>query len=356
MNSTESAKRPSGKCPKKRKFTGNMHTRCKAVQSVDESLNNSASGKKIRLQDVDSSFIEHDDCFDGYRVFDKTIMFTKIQNFASCKKCGGDIKLSEKCVRGLSSVFSIECKNCKVLCSFRNSKMLGKRKNIPEINRRFVYAMRTIGQGHAAMTTFCGVMDFPPPVAEKSYNNIINKLQLCSKEVAEASMQSAALEEVTLTNSSDIIISGDGTWKTRGYSSRVGVCAVIGDKTGKCIDAEVMSSFCKGCDSWKRRKGVTCLQKVENSLHVKECLKNHNGSADMMETVGMVRIFQRSLSHRSVRYTSYIGDGDSKTFSSITASNPYGEDITVSKIECVGHVQKNGNSFTKIKTNKLQTQ
>ncbi|GFU80911.1 hypothetical protein TNCV_4178761 [Trichonephila clavipes] len=42
-----------------------------------------------------------------------------------------------------------------------------------------------------------------------------------------------------------------------------------------------------------------------------------NGSAGMMETVGMVRIFQRSLSHRSVRYTSYIGDGDSKTFSSI---------------------------------------
>ncbi|GFW05124.1 uncharacterized protein TNCV_599181 [Trichonephila clavipes] len=85
------------------------------------------------------------------------------------------------------------------------------------------------------------------------------------------------------------------------------------------------------------KKGVTCLQKWK-ILHVKECLKNHNGSAGMMETVGMGRIFQRSLSHRSVRYTSYIGDGDSKTFSSFTASNPYGEDITVSKIECVGHV------------------
>ncbi|GFX58321.1 uncharacterized protein TNCV_205081 [Trichonephila clavipes] len=189
------------------------------------------------------------------------------------------------------------------------------------------------------MTTFCDVMDFPPPVAEKSYNNIINKLRLCSEEVTEASMQSAALEEVTLTNSSDIIISGDETWKTRGYSSRVGVCAVIGDKTGKCNDAEVMSSFCKGCDSWKRRKGSPAY-KTRKILHVKECLKNHNGSAGMMETVGMVRIFQRSLSHRSVGYTSYIGDGDSKTFSSITATNPYGEDITVSKIECVGHVQK----------------
>ncbi|GFX23290.1 uncharacterized protein TNCV_1558891 [Trichonephila clavipes] len=100
------------------------------------------------------------------------------------------------------------------------------------------------------------------------------------------------------------------------------------------------------------------LTKSGKFFHVKECLKNHNGSAGMMETVGMVRIFQRSLSHRSVRYTSYIGDGDSKTFSSITASNLYGEDITISKIECVGHVQKkNGNSFTKkIKTNELQTQ
>ncbi|GFT90844.1 uncharacterized protein K02A2.6 [Trichonephila clavipes] len=70
----------------------------------------------------------------------------------------------------------------------------------------------------------------------------------------------------------------------------------------------------------------------------------------MMETVGMVRIFQRSLSDRSVRYTSYIGDGDSKTFSSITASNPYGEDITVSKIECVRHVRKRmGTRLRKLK-------
>ncbi|GFT99832.1 uncharacterized protein TNCV_748921 [Trichonephila clavipes] len=83
-----------------------------------------------------------------------------------------------------------------------------------------------------------------------------------------------------------------------------------------------------GCDSWKRRKGSPAYKKWK-ILHVKECLKNHNGSAGMMETVGIIRIFQRSLSHRSVRYTSYIKDGDSKTFSSITASNPYGEDITV---------------------------
>ncbi|GFR31417.1 hypothetical protein TNCT_345941 [Trichonephila clavata] len=73
MNSTESAKRSSGNRPKKRKFTGNMYTRGKAVHSVHESLNNSASGKKIQLQDVDSYFIENNDGFDGYRVFDKIL-------------------------------------------------------------------------------------------------------------------------------------------------------------------------------------------------------------------------------------------------------------------------------------------
>ncbi|GFW27284.1 uncharacterized protein TNCV_2831841 [Trichonephila clavipes] len=255
MNSTESAKRPSGKRPKKRKFTGNMHTRCKAVHSVDESLNNSASGKKIRLQDVDSSFIEHDDCFDGYIT---TTFFARSKVLNVCKH-DSFIKLLEKCVRGLSIVFRLNARTVKTCVRLEIQKCWVKEKNIPEINRRFVYLMRTIGQGHAAMTTFCGVMDFPPPVAEKSYNNI-NKLRLCIKEVAEASMQSAALKEVTLTNSSDIIISGDGIWKTRGYSSRVGVCAVIRDKNGKCIDAEVMSSFCKGCDSWKTKKGVTCLK------------------------------------------------------------------------------------------------
>ncbi|GFT10612.1 hypothetical protein TNCV_1943501 [Trichonephila clavipes] len=60
-------------------------------------------------------------------------------------------------------------------------------------------------------------MDFPPSVAEKSYNKSINKLQLYSKQVAEVSMQSAASEEINFTISSDIASSGDGTWKASGY-------------------------------------------------------------------------------------------------------------------------------------------
>ncbi|GFT67397.1 hypothetical protein NPIL_308931 [Nephila pilipes] len=61
-------------------------------------------------------------------------------------------------------------------------------------------------------------------------------------------MQSAALEQATLTDSSDINIYGDGTRKTHDNSSRGEICAVIGDKTGRMIDAEMLFYY-KRCNS-----------------------------------------------------------------------------------------------------------
>ncbi|GFV29050.1 hypothetical protein TNCV_4904231 [Trichonephila clavipes] len=49
-------------------------------------------------------------------------------------------------------------------------------------------------------------------------------------------------------------VSGDGTWRTRGHTSLIGVCALIGADCGKVLDMEVMSSYCKGCDSHKGPK------------------------------------------------------------------------------------------------------
>ncbi|GBM03068.1 hypothetical protein AVEN_14574-1 [Araneus ventricosus] len=50
--------------------------------------------------------------------------------------------------------------------------------------------------------------------------------------------------------------------------------------------------------------------------------------------------FRRSVVERSVRYLSYIGDGDSSTFKDVCEDKPYGINTTIEKVECVGHVQK----------------
>ncbi|GFT42663.1 uncharacterized protein TNCV_1678961 [Trichonephila clavipes] len=66
-----------------------------------------------------------------------------------------------------------------------------------------------------------------------------------------------------------------------------------------------------------------------------------------METVGVYRIFERSEANRSLRYTSYYGDGDSKAFNNV--KDIYGYDSVV-KYECIGHVQKRvGSRLRKLK-------
>ncbi|GFV52474.1 uncharacterized protein TNCV_1579931 [Trichonephila clavipes] len=94
-------------------------------------------------------------------------------------------------------------------------------------------------------------MSLPNPVEQKSYDVINNKLSRVMKEVAEESMKRAAVEENSSSPDNLLTVSGDGTWKTRGHSSLIGVCTVIGAETGKVLDREVLSSFCKGCDSYK---------------------------------------------------------------------------------------------------------
>ncbi|GFU43203.1 hypothetical protein NPIL_241121 [Nephila pilipes] len=71
-----------------------------------------------------------------------------------------------------------------MLSSFRKSKMLGKNKNTPEINKSFVYLKRVVGQRHTLMTIFCGVMDSSSLADENSYNNTVHAWQKYSKEVA----------------------------------------------------------------------------------------------------------------------------------------------------------------------------
>lgn len=41
-----------------------------------------------------------------------------------------------------------------------------------------------------------------------------------------------------------------------------------------------------------------------------------------------------------MRYTRYLGDGDSKGQQTVNEAKPYGDDIQIEKLECIGHIQK----------------
>ena len=59
-----------------------------------------------------------------------------------------------------------------------------------------------------------------------------------------------------------------------------------------------------------------------------------------MEVDGIIEMFTRFEELHNVKYTTYIGDGDTKTFKSLLDMQPYGDDLIVKKSKCVGHVKK----------------
>ncbi|GFY23884.1 uncharacterized protein TNCV_3536781 [Trichonephila clavipes] len=150
-------------------------------------------------------------------------------------------------------------------------------------------------------------MSLPKPVSQKAYDSINIKIADECETLANASMSDAALEEKILDGTRNFIaVSGDGTWKTRGHTSLVGVCTLIEAECGKVLDIEIMSSFCKVCDSFKGRK-FGPKYSVFLAKHQPFCKTNHNGSAGQMKV----------------------------------KKQPHGVIVSkLKKIECVGHVQK----------------
>ena len=70
------------------------------------------------------------------------------------------------------------------------------------------------------------------------------------------------------------------------------------------------------------------------------CAINHHESSGAMESAGAISIFCSSLSKFNLRYSHYIGDGDTKAYSKVREARPYGETLIPEKLECLVHVQK----------------
>lgn len=117
-------------------------------------------------------------------------------------------------------------------------------------------------------------------------------------------------------------MSGDGLWRKRGFSSLFGFVSLI----GLVVDVLVKSKFCKVCEFWKTEEGTA---KYEEWLetHADKYQANHEGSSGLMEINAVCEMFQRSESLHNLKYTSYIEDGDSKPYTGIVNSSPYGNSI-----------------------------
>lgn len=270
--------------------------------------------------------------------------FALVFNFLSdnilCKECNGRIAFSMRDRRGIGFKLNLKCE-CgeKTVAS---CPLIGKGY---EVNRRIVFVFRLLGLGINGLSRFCGMMDICSGMSTTIYYACVENIQIATKSVYDMVLKKAVAEEKKENVSRGLqedhfIVSGDGTWKKRGFSSLIGVSSLIAYHTKKVVDAIVKSKFCQACSFWEKKKDEDPTgYDVWQETHVETCTANHDGSSGKMETDGITEMFVRSVELHGVKYVTYVGDGDSKTFKGVLEANPY-DDVTVQKKECVGHVEK----------------
>lgn len=328
---------------KKRTFHGNAFT---SEQSTEFT---SASAKKIGHFDMEVPVAANI----VYCILEFTSVFSALSASVICKDCKSDVTFSQSILRGLGFNIIVDCK-CDKQKKIKSCPMI---HNACEINRRIVFAMRMLGIGQQGLNLFCGLMDICQGISNASYSSIMENIHIAASSVFDSVLSFAANEEKDLNARSGnvrnhLTVSGDGTWKKRGFSSLFGVSTLIGKFTGKVLDALVKSSFCSACSQWKDKKDSdNAAYETWFEDHEEKCTANHTGSSGKMEIDAIVEMFQRSDEKHDAKYVTYVGDGDCKTFKGILNAEPY-KDLLVKKKECVLHVEKRaGTRFRNAKKN-----
>lgn len=309
-----------------------------------EEMNTSTSAKKLKR--FDDILVPEEENI-GYRILNFITVFTTISEYIKCKTCGRDIKFKIEGTQGLGFNILILCTSCNPI-SIPSCPNIGRAY---EINRRFFFAMRLLGIGLNGARKFCGIMDLPSPLAQNIYDTIVDNIYRAATTVCDVLLKNAVkeekkrmCEEENLKENAELFVSGDGTWKKRGFTL-FGVSSVVGSYSGKILDFVVKSSFCRACEwakrFWNKETDIE-IYKLWQTDHETSCLANRE-KARKIKIEAIREIFSKSVERYRVKYITFIGDNDSKTYAEKTYavnSKLYGNDTTIRKKECISHVQK----------------
>ena len=143
------------------------------------------------------------------------------------------------------------CEFDKSLAWQRGCRWINQRY-IQDINRRIVLALQLLGVGLSGIIKFCAFMDLPQPIFQTFYDAVVKKIAVEAKAVCNLSMKIAAeKEEEKIEDQSGIAVSGNDSWRKRGFLSLYGFVSLIGWHIGKVVDVLVKSKYCKACKYWK---------------------------------------------------------------------------------------------------------
>ncbi|KAE8739199.1 hypothetical protein FOCC_FOCC015305 [Frankliniella occidentalis] len=274
-----------------------------------------------------------------------------------CRNCDFDALKAEVSGRhGYAFTITVSCSHCnEEICQIQSSpRVTSSESSRPpfDVNRKLVEGFVNIGAGYTAMVKFGAALGMKV-MDQSSYREHLNKLveeSVILKRAIPAKSRAAKREFYELENPEikgqeiiDVHVSYEGSRQKRGFTSNYGFVSVIEINTGLVIDFETFSKYCHKCAINASELGDESEEyKAWYKTHtdVNECNKTFTGFSGHMESDGAVVLWKRSIQEANMRHTKFVSDGDAKSLPALLKAKPYGDDIIISKDECVNHIGK----------------
>ncbi|CAF2828095.1 unnamed protein product [Rotaria sp. Silwood2] len=303
-----------------------------------------SSLKIIKKQKTYSNLSSDSDVpLDAYSIIQNNLLLSLLSK-TKCALCekqwDGKMHMNKR--EGLFVILSFECRFCNNKISINSSPQVQDSKR-HDINVRTQLAGHLTGIRHAGLQKICAALNLPPPLEEGRHSKRDKELLQVVQKFANESMSTAMQEAIDVVKSTDITVSGDGTWQTRGFSSKHGAADLLSTcDSPKVVDIETCSKTCNVCAGAKSLLQLGTPEaraKYDQTIINHNCGKNFDEPSGNMEASSILKMFRRSEKKYGVRYVKYIGDGDSKTFSVLKTEISY-KGIQIQKIEDINHFGK----------------
>lgn len=271
------------------------------VQSLDICKNPSLTRteKKMILamsKGGDDSDEEDRPTCSGRFVVEDDLIISLITSFP-CRECLaiGKLTVDMKERWGLAVHLLVSCSECNNSFEWWSSKpeernTPGKGRQRRAVNKATTLASLSCGMGATCLNNFCELLDLPG-MHPKSFQGLAKTIYSSTDDILKYVFSNAAdivrsehkkLNPFEEDNGSplDIAVSYDGTWLTRGHTSKVGIGCVVEVLTGLVLDAHVMSTYCHICDaksSLKEKDPKAFAEWEKEHLGSGACERNFNG-------------------------------------------------------------------------------
>ncbi|XP_014676758.1 PREDICTED: uncharacterized protein LOC106816647, partial [Priapulus caudatus] len=279
--------------------------RLETVQDAQPGCSSWEDQQKFTISSTSSSSDDSsgEECKADTRIMSMASINHNLKEAAVCRVCKkGSIQLKERGQRhGFGTRLALLCSNrkCKKTykinsSSFHSSRKTGKQY---DINKKVIFAMRCIGRGRRGLLKFASICDMPKPLSPGPYSRL-------SKEMATR-LDDDLLEEVLLKSAIEV---KQMKVSAGGACSSEQAKIVLHNETAM---QELVVDIAVHVSRWLMAEERVFLAARP------DCHLNHFGSAGSMEAQGAKILWERSVEKYGLRYTTFVGDGDSSAFSMI---------------------------------------